>query len=222
MQFPLQRAAWWKQEFDFKGQELLEKRVWEQDRARLQNTFLFRRVSRTFFRGLVPSRFERWVTKAYPKSARLNLIFLPGNDLSKLRLILEKLEVFLRPWSERDRLLVVKPGSSLPMVVLLAVRLGYEQILLAGCDLNSGRHFYDEPGFQNRYDPESQTGLFNIDQGSFNTKGLVTEGRSSSPVDDLVRIAEYLDERKMAKIFLINDDSLYCPRLSVFSNEPQR
>lgn len=219
MQFPLQRLAWWRKELRWEGQELLERNVWKQDSSRLQGVFVFRRTSSTFFRSRLPSEFERWVVNTYPNSARLRLVYLPGHNLSKLGLILDSLRYLLEPWSNRSRLLTLKPGSSLPMCVLLAANLGYEQIVLAGCDLKSRRHFYDESSYQQRYDPEGNSGVFDIDGGSFTIEELFTDGRETSPIDDLVQVAECLDARSISKVFLVNDDSRYFPRIPVFPFE---
>lgn len=214
MQFPLQRMAWWRTDWDSRGQEILEKKILQIDKDRLCNTTLLKRSSRTLLRSRIPSRFERWADRAYPNSQELGLVFLPGGKLGNLRKTLEDLASFFQPGLKRDYLLVPKPGSTLPMMILLAARLGYQQILLAGCDLLNSRHFYDSSDYLEKFDPENLTGVFNLERGSFVLSGLFAEVRETSPIDDVIEVADFLREARLCDVLLINEDSKYFPLLT--------
>jgi hypothetical protein len=183
------------------------------ERSRFAQTVL---LSQTFSTWLTlsgaPSIFQKLSSDARPYS--LPQIFLPAPYPLGLGRTCEVFKKEMLCWGDGGSTAIMKFGSTVPAMIALGIKLGYQRICLAGCDLLDETHFYDSEPYASRYDLRTRfPHWYEGREGSFFRQNLIDRlARGTSQDEDIVDLVNWLPTIGVS-VRLINEDSVLSNRM---------
>lgn len=180
---------------------------------RFRNTIVLARTTATWFQRVGRNERAAFLARLGCPYIELPFISFAPPYSSPIDRVLHENSWLADPWSSSLYPHVLKFGSSLPMAILIGVRLGYSKIILAGFDLLDRRHFYDTPEFNTRFNEDGKlSSLINLD-GGFALENLVDKTtRGTTQIEDVAALANWLERTGRCDIRVINKNSrLYGP-----------
>lgn len=171
----------------------LTQAVISEDRERFAHTNFLLRTSRTIPSLGVEPGIGRWLAKNGIHFSDLPLIYLPKPlPRSVGELTSDYLEVIggMIP----GRVPLLKLGSSLPTMILLAATLGYKRICLVGCDFSGLSHFYDNTLYRDLWNRDGRfPGIWSSSE-TFNYAEVMEVSRlGTSQLQDVVDLISTLE-----------------------------
>ena len=180
---------------------------------RFRNTVVLARTTSTWFQRVGRNERMAFLARLGCPYIELPFVSFAPPYSSPIDRILHENSWLADPWSSSLYPHVLKFGSSLPMAILIGVRLGYTKILLAGFDLLDRRHFYDTPEFNTRFNEDGRlSSLINLD-GGFALDNLVDKtSRGTTQIEDVAILVNWLESTGRCDVRIINTNSrLYGP-----------
>lgn len=181
---------------------------------RFENTTFVSRYRSTLFLMNRKTRVAKDFERMYGRSFRSREMYLGAPFPAPIQEICSQTKEIILPADVKKDDFILKFGSSLPFVILLGIKMGYQKICIFGCDLMDEYHFYDYEPFRSQYSlDENFPSWYHRHSGSFALTNLIaTDSRGTSQIDDVSSLSEWLEREGIAEVRMINSDS----RLSAF------